>query len=85
LLSAVGGEAGAEVADAGVHGEAHRFLLGDTVAEQAAFSGSTAVIATTCSLMSLTQFGPQRRDLDFPAMGNFQVATHRGACALRIA
>ena len=39
LLAAVGGEAGAEVADAGVHGQAHRFLLGDVVAEQAALFG----------------------------------------------
>ena len=35
--------------------------------------------------MSLKQFGPKRRDSDLPAMGNFQVVTHRGACAIGIA
>jgi hypothetical protein len=35
--------------------------------------------------MSLKQFGPKRRDPDLPAMGNFQVVTHRGARAIGIA
>ena len=39
LFAAVDGEMGAEVADAGVDGQAHGFLLGDVVAEQAALFG----------------------------------------------